>query len=66
MCDFCDKPYQSVDSGKKESKSIIYLGRKELYTNNGFVNCLHYMDSNGRMDLFEINNCPMCGKELKV
>lgn len=65
ICEYCDKPYKSIDSGKEESKAIIYLGAKELYANNGFNNNLHYMDSKGRLDLFEIKHCPMCGKRLK-
>jgi len=64
-CEFCQKPYKSVDSGKGiREKSILYMGGNSPYANPN-KRYLHFMDAAGRMDLFEVNFCPMCGKRLK-
>jgi hypothetical protein len=63
-CEFCRKPYKSIDSGKGgKEKSILYMGGNSPYVQLS-KQYLHYMDVAGRMDLFEMNFCPICGKEL--
>lgn len=65
-CEFCQRPYKSIDSGKGgNEKSILYMGGSSPYANLS-KKYLHFMDAAGRMDLFEVKYCPMCGKRLEV
>ena len=65
-CEFCRKPYKSIDSGKDgKEKSILYMGGNSPYAQLS-KQYLHYMDVAGRMDLFEVKFCPMCGRRLEA
>ena len=64
-CEFCRKPYKSIDSGKGgKEKSILYMGGNSPYVQLS-KQYLHYMDVVGRMDLFEVKFCPICGREVE-
>lgn len=71
-CQYCGKPFQVVRNGKDgKEKTIIYIGKRLHAEYDGLhetgAPCyLHHMNARGKMDLFEINNCFMCGRELEA
>jgi len=58
-CEYCSQSSKSIDNGEVGvSKAILYLCAKSKR--------IHFMDAKGKLAIFDIKYCPMCGKRLEV
>ena len=58
-CGYCGQVSKSIDNGEDgNSRAILYLPANNKH--------IHYMDAKGKLAIFDINYCPMCGRELEV
>ena len=58
-CEYCGQVSKSIDNGEDgNSRAILYLSANNKH--------IHYMDAKGKLAIFDINYCPMCGRELEV
>jgi hypothetical protein len=58
-CGYCGQVRKSIDNGEDgNSRAILYLSANNKH--------IHYMDAKGKLTIFNINYCPMCGRELEV
>lgn len=58
-CEYCGQVSKSIDNGEDgNSRAILYLSANNKH--------IHYMDAKGKLAIFDINYCPICGRELEV